>query len=75
MFSLIEAQNAYIARVAAADRKQGPRSAGLMFARTKRAARRELTETLIARGCSEKQAASAVNDAQAMFILRKLAND
>lgn len=69
MASLIEIQEAYIARVSAAHAKVGKRSAGLVFARTKGAARKDAIRELIRRGFDEAGAALAVKDAHDMFLL------
>lgn len=67
--SMIEIQDAYVARVAAAHSKMGKRSAGLVFARTKRAARREATSQLARLGYDEAAVAQIVKDAHDMFLL------
>lgn len=71
MPTMIEIQEAYIARVSAAHAKQGKRSAGLMFARTKGAARKEATKALLKTGYTEAQAAIIIRDAHDMFILER----
>jgi hypothetical protein len=69
--SMIEIQQRYIDRVAAAHAKQGRRSAGLMFARTKGAARKEATAALLKCGYTAEQAAAIVKDAHDVFILER----
>jgi Holliday junction resolvasome RuvABC DNA-binding subunit len=67
--NMIAVQDAYVARVGQAWAKQGPRSAGLMFARSKRAARKDAMAALIKLGYSGASAAQIVQDAQDMFAL------
>lgn len=69
--SMIEIQQRYIDRVARAHAKQGKRSAGLVFARTKGAARKEATAALIKCGYSAEQAEVIVKDAHDMFVLER----
>jgi hypothetical protein len=69
MSSLIEIQEAYIARVAAAHAKITPRTKGNRFGRTRGAARKEAIRRLIRRGFDEAGAALAVKDAHDMFLL------
>jgi hypothetical protein len=69
--SLIEAQDAYVARCLAAHRKQGKRSAGLMAARTRRAARKMLHAWAVKSGYTELQADSIVQDAYDVYLLER----
>jgi hypothetical protein len=69
--NMIAIQQAYITRVALAHAKQGKRSAGLMFARTKSAARKDGIRDLIKLGYTESQANMIMKDANDMFILER----
>lgn len=67
--SLIEIQEAYIARLMAAHAKITPRTKGDRFARTRGAARREAIRKLLGRGFDEAGAAIVAKDAHDMFLL------
>lgn len=71
--TMIEVQETLIARYHAAFAKQGKRSAGLMFARSKRAARKEATRQLVKMGWTEEQAAIVIRDAVDMYHLEQAA--
>lgn len=71
MFSMIEFQESIVARLNIANSKQGKRSAGLRFARTKGAVRSDAIRTLAKRGYAEDQAAQIVRDAFDMFRLER----
>jgi hypothetical protein len=73
--TMIEVQDAYIARVAAAHAKIGPRSAGIAFNRSKRAARKEAAARLVKIGYSESDAAFIIRDAHDIFWLEVNARD
>lgn len=67
--NMIEIQEAYIARVAAYHAKMTKRSAGLVFASVKRAARKEATARLMRLGYNEASTAQIVKDAHDVFLL------
>ena len=69
--NMIAIQEAYIARLLAANAKIGKRSSGLAFARTKRAARKEAESKLIKLGYYQNDAAQIVSDAFDMFVLER----
>jgi len=69
MASLIEIQEAYIARVSAAHAKITKRTKGDRFGGTRRAARKAAIGQLVRRGFDEAGAALAVKDAHDMFLL------
>jgi hypothetical protein len=69
MTSIVDIQDAYIARVMAAYAKVTPRTKGNRFGRTRRAARKQAITRLSKRGYSAKDAAQIVNDAHDVFLL------
>ncbi|MCK1671099.1 hypothetical protein [Bradyrhizobium sp. 150] len=69
--NMIAIQQEFITRVARAYAKRGKRSAGLMFARTKSAARKYGIRDLIKLGYTESQANMIMKDANDMFILER----
>ncbi len=73
MTSIIEIQDAYIARVMAAFKKVTPRTKGNRFGRAKRAARKQTITRLIKRGYSAKDATQIVDDAHDVFLLEAAA--
>jgi hypothetical protein len=73
--SLIEIQEAYIARVAAAHGKITARTKGDRFRRTRSAARKDAIRQLTGRGFDEAGASLIVKDAHDMFLLELNAQD
>jgi hypothetical protein len=67
--SMIDIQDAYIARVMAAFAKVTPRTKGHRFGRARRAARKQAITRLIKRGYSARDAAQIVDDAHDVFLL------
>lgn len=67
--TMIQIQEAYIARVGRYHAKMTKRSAGLVFARVKRAAREDGVRDLIKLGYTELQAYAIMKDAHDMFLL------
>lgn len=72
--TMIQIQEAYIARVAAAWAKVGPRTKGHRFERSRRAARNEAFARLEKLGFSDIDARVVISDAHDMFDLERLAN-
>jgi hypothetical protein len=73
--TMIEIQEAHVARLLAAHAKIGPRSAGLMFARTARASKKRTIQQLVAKGYDEAHAQQITRDAYDMFKLELDARD
>jgi hypothetical protein len=73
--SLIEIQEAYIARVAAAHSKISARTKGDRFHRTRTAARKDAIRQLTRKGFDEAGASLIVKDAHDMFLLELNAQD
>jgi hypothetical protein len=71
--SMIEIQEAYIARLIQADAKRGSRASGCMFARSATAARKEAAKALAKIGYPELQIDQIIRDARDMFELERLA--
>ena len=69
MTSIIDIQDAYVARVVAAFEKVTPRTKGDRFGRAKRAARKQAITRLTKRGYSAEAATQIVNDAHDVFLL------
>jgi hypothetical protein len=67
--SIIDIQDAYIARVMTAFKKVTPRTRGNQFGRTTRAARKHAVIRLIKHGYSARDAAQIIDDAHGVFLL------
>jgi hypothetical protein len=67
--SIIDIQDAYIARLMAAFKKKTPRTKGNRFGRAKRAARKQAITRLIRRGYPAKSATQIVDDAHDVFLV------
>lgn len=67
--TMIEIQDAYVARVALAHSKVTSRTKGDRFKRSKRAARKEAIACLLRTGYTEADATVIVKDAHDMFLL------
>jgi hypothetical protein len=67
--SIVDIQDANVARVMAAFKKVTPRTKGNQFGRTTRAARKHAITRLIKHGYSARAATQIVNDAHDVFLL------
>jgi len=75
MGSMIEIQEAYVARVSLAWSKVNARTKGHRFQKSRRAARKDAMKRLTRMGWDEASAAQIVKDANDMFELERLCSD
>ena len=73
--TMIQIQDDLIHRLLVARAKQGPRSAGIMYSRTRRAAYAEAAKRLARLGYSEAQANQIIKDAHDMYLLERNTRD